>query len=200
MAYKEKENPLGAFSICQNFRPHLFSRFFTDSSSTWIETLATHLFLLISALSSGSDEYIRLHGSKGVLHSATTGIRRRDSKNLAPPDEDLQERRSSADNGYGRRPSMVEHMRQSSADNSARRGSVDSDGDGLDEVLPAGAPWEPAFSRTPIDSSPLDWAMVRLLFIKVQFRPFRIASFYTYSFRKGLQSLLIVHCFIIHLI
>lgn len=159
---KQSENRRGTFRPI--FGHILAIPVSTDTSSTCAELVALLVFTPSWAISSSTDEYIRLHSSKGVLHSATTGIRRRDSKNLAPPDDDSQERRSSADQGYSRRPSLVDHVRQSSAGDSGRRGSADSDGDGFDEVVAAGAPWEPAFSRTPIDPTPLEWAMVRALF------------------------------------
>lgn len=51
-------------------------------------------------------------------------------------------------------------MRHSSA-GEGRRGSVDSDGDMLDEVAEIGAPWEPAFDRRPPGVDALDWMIVR---------------------------------------
>ena len=92
-------------------------------------------------------------------------MRRRDSKSLLHADDDGQGRRGSTGEPFQRRPSAADmHVRHSSAGlgDSQRRGSVDSDGDLLDEVSEIGAPWEPAFDRRPQGVDALDWMMVRL--------------------------------------
>lgn len=89
-------------------------------------------------------------------------MRRRDSKSLLHADDDGQGRRGSTGEPFQRRPSAADmHVRHSSAGlgDSQRRGSVDSDGDLLDEVSEIGAPWEPAFDRRPQGVDALDWMM-----------------------------------------
>jgi hypothetical protein len=99
-------------------------------------------------------------------NNASSSARRRDSKSLLPTDEDSQTRRGSTGEAYIRRQSLADlHVRHSSAgvsggDVAPRRGSVDSDGDLLDEVSEIGAPWEPAFDRRPQGIDALDWMMV----------------------------------------
>lgn len=94
-----------------------------------------------------------------------SGSRRRDSKSLKPADEESHIRRGSTGEAFARRSSTADlHVRHSSAglNDLPRRGSVDSDGDVLDEVSEIGAPWEPAFDRRPQGTDALDWMMVRL--------------------------------------